>query len=181
MFTSDDEFFDALAARLAPFMAEHLNWDQGSEFSAEDVPPPDGPSDADPWGSDTNTRQTSQGRSQGRSSSSRATQGRGSGQGNARGSARGSARGGQRSERAQNRSQSRSNPGADVPDSGEYDGPNGQVWEFGLSEAPSCAHRMPGAYVSGQKRDGSDWHAWACPIGFTDQWKDKCDLWEFTR
>jgi hypothetical protein len=39
---------------------------------------------------------------------------------------------------------------------------------------------MPAAYVTGTKQKGGEYHAWACPIGFTDNWKDKCDLWEFT-
>lgn len=148
--------------------------DQGTYDPADDVPPPDEPSDADPWGSDTHTRQTSHGRSQTRSGSSRGSQGRTS---QDRGAPRGSARGGQRTSRAQDRS---SRPASDVPETGEYEDNNGKLWEFGLSDAPSCQHRMPAAFVTGEKRNGGQYHAWACPIGFGSNWKDKCELWEFT-
>jgi hypothetical protein len=150
--------------------------DGGTYDPADDVPLPDGPDNADPWGADTHTRQTSQRGSQRSSGSSRTTQGRSS---QGRSAPRGTAPGGQRSSRAQDRS-SRANPADGVPESGEHEDSNGKFWEFGLSDAPSCSHRMPAAYVTGEKRNGGQYHAWACPIGFGSQWKDKCDLWEFT-
>jgi hypothetical protein len=94
---------------------------------------------------------------------------------------RGSARGGQASSRAQGRASGRSAPAADIPTEGEHTDSNGKTWFFGDANAPDCDHRMPAAYVTGEKRNGDEWHAWACPIGFGKNWKDKCDLWEFTR
>lgn len=165
-----DEEIAYMFRRAADVLEGVADPDTGQREDYPEDMPPDPEDNADPWGSDTHTRQTS---------TSRSSQGR-----QPRGAARGSARGGERSGRAQDRSQSRgrgqANPGADVPRSGSFEDSRGKLWEFGLSDAPSCQHRMPAAYVTGDKRDGGVYHAWACPIGFTDSWKDKCDLWEFT-
>jgi len=126
--------------------------------------------DSDPWGGTNASRQRpSQGRSQPRSHQA------------SRSAPRGSARGGQASSRAQGRSQGRSSaPAADLPTSGEHEDRNGKMWFFGDENAPQCEHRMAAAYVTGIKGNGDEWHAWACPIGFGEHWKDKCAMWDFT-
>lgn len=54
----------------------------------------------------------------------------------------------------------------------------GKKWTFGIPGAPECEHGEPAAEVSAVK-NGKRWKAWACAKGYGDDWRDKCDLFDF--
>jgi len=135
----------------------------------DDAPPPDEPQDGDPWADDSQPRGRAQSRPQGRSAPRGGTQGRSSQPRS----------GGQATDRARHRA---SRAATDIPESGEYEDERGKSWVFGKRNAPECNCHMVAAYVTGEKQNGDLWHAWGCPKGFSQTaWRDKCDLWEFTR
>lgn len=75
-------------------------------------------------------------------------------------------------------------PAADTsklfPASGEYvkDSPNGdRTWTFGLAHAPDCDCGYTAAKFSGVS-NGKPWAFYKCPVGFGNNWKDKCDFSE---
>lgn len=177
---------EKLADKLAPLLADRLGteppWNDAkpSERKPAANEPDDWPAEPadDPWGDEDQHQEERghTGRSTGRSgNSSRNTSRSRDGASQARsGSSRGnSGRSGQRSSGGRGGSRQ---GGSDVPESGQHEDRVGKLWEFGLSDAPECDHGMPAAEVT---KPGARWRAWACPLGFGKDYKNKCDLWEY--
>lgn len=171
---------DKLADKLTPLMAKRLGvgvssdeppWNDAKpeRGRADRAAPDDWPSepdtadDSDPWASDEpREERRSQTRSAPRSSgASRSGSNRSGG-----GSSRGGQRGGSRSGGSPD----------DFPDSGTHTDGVGKEWTFGLDDAPECDCRLVAAEVT---KPRAKWRAWACPVGFTKNYKNKCDYWEY--
>jgi hypothetical protein len=137
-------------------LSEAFAEDDGQTYSEE--PLPDEVTEDDPWAEPAPARQER--RSAGPRPSQRQSQGN-----------------------RQSQPQSRQSAG-NGQRSGTLTDDVGKRWTFGQANAPLCYGNdnhdpEPAALVNGKGRNGKAYKAWACPLGYGDTWRDKCDLFDF--
>src|SRR6266702_1345665 len=149
-----------LAESLAPYLADHAGSgpasrpDEESSWNTTDWP------DEDPWSSGQQVRED---RPEKRSGPSAPDSGAG------------------------NRSRSNASPAARNEDNGPRRRPEqsvdkfGREWTFGERDAPdcSCQPAARAGRVEGTSQAGNDYNAWACAKGFGEDYRDRCNFWEY--